>query len=102
MDLVGPYEIYVGTSAVPSETLQCLNSPYLNPDGTQNNQNSDWPNGVEAWCGIIGDHVHIRRNADAIDPFYTDQVFCTLGIIADISSRMTVNIETLENEILIT
>ena len=35
-DLVGPYKILVGNSQVPDENTECIGSPYLIGDGTEN------------------------------------------------------------------
>ena len=91
--LVGPFELYVGYSTDYTENSKCKDGPYL-VDGYDPNLTYEWPAGVEVWCDLIGDYVSLVRDPSGID-LIPHVYIGSLGIIADLDTRLTIALESL-------
>ena len=84
------FYLYVGYDSDYSNNTLCPDGPFAYPIdstyGTHQENNiafgSEWPNGVESWCNLEGDHVSFVREPDAEIPM-TEIRICNFGVIAD-------------------
>ena len=85
------FYIFVGFSPDHNSNTACPGAPFAYPidtnyatyhNGGPGDKGSEWSNGVEAWCGLAGNHVSFVRKADASPPL-DEIVLCTFGVVSN-------------------